>query len=254
MGGAMLRGWIKAGAVDITVFDPQPLPEAFKSISHHQNLSDFPSVTHDLDILVLAVKPQIMGNICSAVVPSLPKDVPVLSIAAGQSIASFQRYFSKTQPIIRAMPNTPAAIGQGITVACPSPCVSKEQKQNAENLLTCVGELLWSEDEKIMDTVTAVSGSGPAYVFYLIEALANAGKAAGLEEEFAMKLARQTVVGSAALAQTESATSAKTLRENVTSPNGTTQAALDVLRDGRFQNILDEAVAAATQRSKELSD
>lgn len=253
MGGGMLRGWLKAGLYEVDVFDPQPLPEEFKGINHHKSLSDFSSVAPHIGMLVLAVKPQIMADVCQSLAPNLPEDLPVLSIAAGQSISSFQERFSAAQPVIRAMPNTPASIGKGITVACASASVTPGQKHMAETLLATVGEVLWTAEEKDMDAVTAVSGSGPAYVFYFIEALAKAGEAAGLEAEFAMKLARQTVIGSAALADFESTTTARTLRENVTSPGGTTQAALEILMAGDFQNILNEAVRAATKRSEALS-
>lgn len=253
MGGAMLRGWREAGLRDVEIFDPHPLSEEFKDLGRHESLSDFSSLASHMDMLVLAVKPQVMKEVCKQLAPGLPEDLPVLSIAAGQGISSFQGYFSAGQPVIRAMPNTPAAIGKGITVACPSAGVTAGQKDIAERLLSAVGEVLWTANEGDMDAVTAVSGSGPAYVFYFMEALAKAGEAAGLEADFAMKLARRTVIGSAALADFESAVPAATLRENVTSPGGTTQAALEILMDGTFQDSLDKAVQAATKRSKELS-
>jgi pyrroline-5-carboxylate reductase len=151
------------------------------------------------------------------------------------------------------MPNTPAAIGKGITVACGTGNVNDTQRAIADNLLKAMGKVEWSNSESIMDAVTAVSGSGPAYVFYLIEALADAGMKSGLPADLSMKLARETVIGAAALADKETSLTASKLRENVTSPNGTTAAALSVLMNGDLQKLMDEAVAKATARGKELS-
>ena len=151
------------------------------------------------------------------------------------------------------MPNTPAAIGKGMTVACANTKVSAKQKSMTENLLDTLGVTDWLENETLFDAVTGLSGSGPAYIFYMIEAMAKAGTTLGLEPGFAMKLARQTVIGSAALAEREASLPASKLRENVTSPNGTTAAALSVLMDGKFQDIITTAIAKASARSKELS-
>ena len=182
----------------------------------------------------------------------IPNRTPILSIAAGQSLANFAAYFEPERPVIRAMPNTPAAIGKGMSVAIPNNHATEAHRRIAQNLLSAAGEFLWLESESQMDAVTAVSGSGPAYVFYLMEALAKAATEAGLPEDQAMILARQTVIGSAALAERD-ASPPGLLRRNVTSPGGTTEAALAVLMDGRFEEIMTKAVAAATARSKELS-
>lgn len=152
------------------------------------------------------------------------------------------------------MPNTPAAIGQGMSALFATKNVTDAQRTMATDLLSALGKTIWLDDEEQMNAVTAVSGSGPAYVFLLIEAMANAGEKAGLSPEQAMLLARQTVIGSAALAADEQNISASTLRKNVTSPGGTTEAALNVLMDGKFQDIMDKAIEAATNRSKELSN
>ncbi len=260
MGGAMLRGWLSARIANkIYTLDPQGLPPEFESytedtITHFKNAAQFSEAQPNTDVFVIALKPQIMDTACKSIASTIPESALVLSIAAGQTIAAFEKRFSETQPIIRAMPNTPAAIGKGITVAAASRHVTTEQKEQAEIILKSVGLVEWVDEESLLDPVTAVSGSGPAYIFLMIEAMAEAGEAAGLTPDFAMKLARQTVIGSAALAETESNTAASTLRENVTSPGGTTEAALKVLMNGKFQNILNKAIAAATARSKELSN
>ncbi|PZQ45538.1 MAG: pyrroline-5-carboxylate reductase, partial [Micavibrio aeruginosavorus] len=164
-----------------------------------------------------------------------------------------RKRFGEQQPIVRAMPNTPASIGKGMSVAGAAHGTSEDIMLTAHKLLSALGLVEWVKDEGLLDPVTAVSGSGPAYVFYLIEALAEAGLQAGLDKDFAMTLARQTVVGAAALAEHDAEIPAHRLRENVTSPNGTTAAALSVLMDGRLQDVMNEAVAAATKRGKELS-
>lgn len=205
------------------------------------------------DIFILAVKPQIMNEVCQTLKDKISKETLVLSIAAGQKIRNFERHFGPDQPVIRVMPNTPAAIGQGISVAVANGNVSSEQREIASTLLNSIGFVEWVENESLMDAVTALSGSGPAYVFHLIEAMAKAGVETGLSPNFAMKLARQTVIGSAALAAAEADTTAEQLRKNVTSPGGTTAAALDILMNGEMQDVFNRALAAATARSKELS-
>ncbi len=250
MGGAMLRGWLDAGIKHVDVLEPHALPVTDPRITHHADVS---TLNGPWDMIVVAVKPQVMKEVCEKLSTKLSAATPVLSIAAGQKIAAFQTYFAPAQPVIRTMPNTPAAIGKGMIVACPSPQITAQQRAIADALLHNLGTTLWTNDESDMDAVTAVSGSGPAYVFYLIEALSEAGRKAGLSDEMASVLARQTVIGSAALAETDAELSAARLRENVTSPGGTTEAALRVLMDGRWQEILTSAIVAATNRSKELA-
>jgi pyrroline-5-carboxylate reductase len=257
MGSAMVRAWLSSGvASHIYILDPNGLPPEWighNDVTYCGNEPIFLGHLEESDILVIAIKPQTMNDFCASIKTHLPRMFPVLSIAAGQTIASFQNHFGSAQPIIRAMPNTPASIGKGMTVACGSANADEKDIQAAHDLLSTLGLIEWLEDESRLDAVTAVSGSGPAYVFYLIEALADAGIKSGLFPDLAMKLARQTVIGAAALAEQEEMTPASVLRENVTSPGGTTAAALSVLMDGKFQKILDEAVAKATARSKELS-
>ncbi|MDB5490642.1 MAG: proC [Micavibrio sp.] len=247
MGSAMVRGWVASKVADtIYVIEPSGLPGDL------QNMAEVELVEQTLpsDIIVLAVKPQMMDAVCRTLAPGT---ATILSIAAGQKIANFEKYFGDTHPVIRAMPNTPAAIGEGMTVAVANKNVTPGIRNIADRLLRATGRVEWIDDETLMDAVTALSGSGPAYVFYLIEVLAKAGEASGLAPVFAMSLARQTVIGSAALAGYDAETPAETLRQNVTSPGGTTEAALNVLMDGRMQDLFSEALNAATSRSKELS-
>lgn len=259
MGSALIEGWQQADLLKrVDILDPELNQEViqkrftnFQSLFHVKRTADLSYA--DSDLLILAVKPQIMDQICTSLSDSLPADLPLLSIAAGKEINYFQKNLHDSQPIIRSMPNTPAAIGEGITALYATENVTNVQKDMADTLMSAVGKTLWVEDENLMDSVTAVSGSGPAYVFYLIEALASAGQKVGLSEDQAMQLARQTIIGAAALAKEETDTPAATLRQNVTSKGGTTEAALEVLMNGDFQGIMDKAVAAATQRGKDLS-
>jgi pyrroline-5-carboxylate reductase len=259
MGSALLRGWLASGQVKhVYVLDPGGLPEEFEDqapahITFYDKAEMFAGARPPASIFVIAVKPQIMDDVCNTIKKAVPADALVLSIAAGQTISKFESYFGTHQPVIRSMPNTPAAVAKGITVGCPNAHVSAEQKTRADNLLKAVGQVEWVKDEELLDAVTAVSGSGPAYVFLLIEALAAAGVKSGLDTAFAMKLARQTIIGSAALAEADPLP-AETLRKNVTSPGGTTAAALDVLMsDEGMQPLFDKAIAAATARSKQLA-
>lgn len=257
MGGAMLRGWLESDInARYVVVEPNGEPDFIKSeprVTYANNPKDIVDNMLKSNVFVLAVKPQLMKDICEGLKPVICPNCLILSIAAGQTIANFETYFSPEQPIIRVMPNTPAAIGKGMSVAVANAKASEEQKSLTTELLQTSGKVEWVEDEALMNAVTAVSGSGPAYIFYLIEAMANAGEKAGLDADKAMTLARQTVIGSAALAETDADTPASTLRENVTSPGGTTAAALDVLMDGRMQEVFDEALLAARDRGEELS-
>jgi pyrroline-5-carboxylate reductase len=252
MGTALLRGWLASGMKAVFhVVEPYGLPQEFAGVSlvhHHKTAGEAPAS----DVYILAVKPQMMDEACRAL--KAPKDSLILSIAAGQTIPAFEARFGTAQPIIRTMPNTPAAIGKGITVAVANAHVKAAQKDMATQLLHATGQVEWADNETLMDAVTAVSGSGPAYVFLLIEAMGAAGVKAGLPADLAMKLARQTVIGAAALAEADQDVDAATLRKNVTSPGGTTEAALKVLmRDGGMQALMDEAVLAAERRGKELA-
>ncbi len=252
MGGAMLAGWLKGGLPpsSVWVLDPHP-SDWLKGTGVHLNdgLPDSPAVA------IVAVKPQMMGEALPGLRALGNSTTLFLSIAAGTPISAFEAAFGAQSPIIRGMPNTPAAVGRGITAIVGNPHVGEAGMDMAEALLSAVGQVARIETEEQMDAVTGVSGSGPAYVFHLIETLAAAGVAQGLPEDLAMQLAKATVAGAGALAEGTDETPTQ-LRINVTSPNGTTQAALNVLMDADsgFPALLPRAVEAATKRSKELAN
>ena len=250
MGGAMLEGWLKGGLSPEAVWVIDPAPSDWvKAQGVHLN----EGLPNDPAVMVVAVKPQMMGDALSQVTAKGGGETVVLSIAAGTTIARFEAAFGADTPVIRAMPNTPAAIGRGITALIGNARVSEARMAQAETLLRAVGKTVRIETEDQMDAVTAVSGSGPAYVFHLIETLAAAGAAEGLPAELAMDLALTTVAGAGALAEA-SDDSPSQLRINVTSPGGTTQAALEVLMDESqgFPALLKRAVHAAADRGREL--
>lgn len=256
MGSAMLEGWLRNGleASRVLVFDPAPPPEAASLITkHHISHNPESATIGDAEIIIIAVKPQVMENVLPAIAPLKSSRPLVLSVAAGKTIASFERHFGTDAAIIRAMPNTPAAVGRGITAIVGNAHVSAAQKRMAEALLAAVGEVVSVAREELIDAVTALSGSGPAYVFHLVECMAAAGAKLGLAPELAMQLARATVAGSGELMR-QSGIDAATLRQNVTSPKGTTHAALEVLMapDGLAQ-LMERAMAAAETRSRELA-
>ena len=252
MGSAMLSGWLAQGldAEQVAVIEPHPSDETRGFVARGVKLNPDTSNIR-ADVLVLAVKPQMFREAGPQLKSLVGPSTLVTSIMAGTTIAGITGICGGK--VIRAMPNTPAAIGRSITVAVAANGVSPEQRAVADALLRATGAVEWVEDEALMDAVTAVSGSGPAYVFLLAEELARAGVAAGLPEALATKLARHTVSGSGELLHRSDLDSA-TLRQNVTSPGGTTAAALEVLMgpDG-FQPLLTRAIAAATKRSKELA-
>ncbi len=253
MGQALLAGWLKQKLdYNITVVQPSPLPPTFPQAGY--NCIPKLNYKKTFDIIVFAVKPQILDEVAAGYVDAVHDASIVVSIAAGKKIATFERIFGDKQPVIRAMPNTPAAVGKGITAFSANNVTSQDACKTVSNLFTPCGETLWLATEQEMDAVTAISGSGPAYIFYFIESFTAAAESLGLSKEKAIKLARQTVIGAAALAESEADISAKTLRENVTSPGGTTQAALSILMDGSMDDILKHAVSAAKNRSRELSN
>lgn len=253
MGSALLRGWLQEFRnLHITIIEPSPV-RTEKNIVHLTSAAEL-ETGFNPDITVLAVKPQMMDEACATLKEKLAPASPLLSIAAGKPLSYFKTIFGDTRPVIRSMPNTPAAIGHGVTVACASANVGADTKQLATSLLKAVGLVEWIENESLMDAVTAVSGSGPAYIFLLIEELSAAGVTAGLPADLAMTLARQTVIGSARLAEFEENLPASQLRQNVTSPGGTTAAALEVLmgNDG-LKQLMEKAVSAAANRGRELA-
>lgn len=257
MGGAMLEGWLQRGvpAEQVIVIDPSPAAEV-KALIDQRGLSHNPALDNIDDraaVLIIAVKPQIMDEVLPTLQPLVAHNPLIISVAAGKTTTFFEKAFGGDRAIIRAMPNTPAAVGRGITAMVPNGNVSAAQADLAEELLSAVGEVVRIDNESLMDVVTAVSGSGPAYVFYLTECLAAAGAKAGLPEDLAMRLAAATVSGAGELMRV-TGTPPSTLRENVTSPGGTTAAALAVLMsaDG-LRLVMDSAVAAAASRSSELA-
>ena len=259
MGRALLGGWLARGvaAAQIAVVEPTAGAARAARAAHGVTVVSDPD---GLDagfapgVVVIAVKPQVMDDVVPAYRRFVGPDVVFLSIAAGKTIGAIERHLGAGAAIVRAMPNMPAAVGRGISVLCANRRATADQRAACETLAAAVGEALWIDDETLLDVVTAVSGSGPAYVFLLIECLAAAGADAGLPAELAMRLARATVCGAGALAD-GSDEPAGALRRNVTSPGGTTEAALEVLMAGDgLEPLLGRAVAAAARRSRELAD
>jgi pyrroline-5-carboxylate reductase len=255
MGAALLKGWLDSGMVEaIDVIEPGRPADDLRNhpaVSVHTDIGTVEAGSRH-DAVILAVKPQIMDAAVPAYAGWAGRSL-FLSIAAGKTLGYFERHLGPAAAVVRAMPNTPAAVGRGITVAVPNALVVQEQRVLADRLLKAVGDVAWVEDEGLIDAVTAVSGGGPAYVFLLIEVLAQAGIAAGLPEELAKRLARATVSGSGELARL-SQEPAHVLRQNVTSPGGTTLAALTILMGEQgIAPIFERAIAAATARSRELA-
>jgi pyrroline-5-carboxylate reductase len=253
MGGAMLSGWLAQGldANRVAALEPYPSDEIKALAARGVRLNPAPGDVGAVAAMMIALKPQMFREAGAALKPFIAPDTLVVSIMAGITIAALHEVCGGN--VVRAMPNAPAAIGRGITVAVADRKVSAAQRGIADALLRAIGSVEWTGDETLMDAVTAVSGSGPAYVFLLAEELARAGVEAGLPPELATKLARETVAGSGELLRRSELSSA-TLRENVTSPGGTTVAALEVLMGPNgMQSLLTRAVAAATSRSRELA-
>jgi len=254
MGGALLEGWIALGVdpARIVVMEPQPAA-SIKALSARGLRINPDAASISPDAIVIAVKPQVAPGIMPNVARLMSPSTIVVSIMAGRTIAFLADALPRDAAVIRGMPNTPASIGRGITVAVPNSRVTAAQRQLADALLTATGAVEWIGDEALMNAVTAVSGSGPAYVFLLAESLARAGEKVGLPAELAARLARVTVAGSGELLH-RSPIDAVTLRHNVTSPGGTTAAALEVLMapDG-LDLLMERAIAAATRRGHELA-
>ncbi len=258
MGTALLRGWGTDQGMRLSVIDPRPLPadlSPFVSWSG-TTFTDLPQNAR-FDMIVLAVKPQQIDSVLDDLSQALSPTTAVLSIAAGRTISGIARHFPAGQVIIRAMPNLPAAIGQGITAAFTPKNSSPTQKELAGRLLAAAGTVVWVDTEEMIDAVTALSGSGPAYLFLLVDVLAQAGVMLGLSPDLAMRLARTMVTGSAALLAERPELSARDLRDQVTSPGGTTSAALDVLLGSNentapLQTLFNTALSAAKRRAEEL--
>lgn len=257
MGGALLSGWLDKGLSPAQVFvcEPQPAGDiaalfAAKGIALNAPVRDI-AVARPAVVLI-AIKPQVMGDVLPELALLTHPETLFISIAAGTNLHRLKELLGAEVHAVRAMPNTPAAVGRGITVACANDRVTTTQREIAHELLAAVGEVDWIASEAQIDAVTAISGSGPAYVFYMVECLAAAGEALGLDPELAMKLARETVGGSGEMLH-RSPDPVSQLRANVTSPGGTTAAALDILMgEGGLSPLMRRAALAARDRAREL--
>ena len=257
MGGALLSGWMARGLdpARVIVVDPATPPEVKAIIDRHRIRHEpaAPKLDATPGVLLMAVKPQMMDAVFAPLAAMAGPRTVVVSIAAGRTIASFEKHLARGVAVIRTMPNTPAAIGRGITVCTGNAAAGQRERALCEALLSAVGEVGWVEDEALIDAVTAVSGSGPAYVFLLVEAMAAAGVKAGLDPELSMRLARATVSGSGELLR-QSDLEPAVLRQNVTSPGGTTAAALGVLMAAEgLEALMTRAVEEAARRGRELA-
>ncbi len=253
MGQAFYHGWINSDLSHVTIYDPLVTDiELRDGDVHITEPEDIPAA----DIYMFAVKPQMLRQVfedCSEAFKVVPQEALIISIAAGIPASTFAALFGTKQPIIRTMPNTPALVQRGVTVGYANVRVSPEQKDLADALLSSVGDMYWIEKEDLMHTVTAVSGSGPAYAFLLAEVMGEVGKELGLPEDLSMLIARRTLIGSGALMDHDENIGAAELRANVTSPGGTTEAALSILMDeGELKDLMKRALENAVERSKQL--
>ena len=255
MGGAMLRGWLALGVSGsrITVVDPNPSAD-LQRLCHDQEIRLNPVSIAPVDTLVLAIKPQTLEGAAQTLAAWSGPDTLLVSVLAGKTVKDLAERFPEAAAIIRAMPNLPASVGRGITGVASGHPLSASQKARVDQWLGAVGQVEWLDREDEIDIVTAVSGSGPAYVFLLAEALGRAAEKAGLPADLAGRLARATVEGAGELMYRNPDTATDVLRQNVTSPGGTTAAALDVLMAERgLQPLMNDAVAAALRRARELA-
>ncbi len=251
MGGALLKGWIEAGIGAITVVEPKP-NAALRRLAGVTFLKSIEDVASRQSACVVALKPQVLKTEAARLKPIADGGALMISIAAGTTIKSLAKAWGRKARIVRAMPNLPGAIGKGISGLYAGPGTIAKDKTLAQSLLAALGQTVWVGREELIDSVTAVSGSGPAYVFLLVESLAAAGEAEGLPRDVAAQLARATITGAGALLETETRSAAQ-LRAGVASPGGTTEAALKVLMaKGAMAKLLARAVAAANKRAREL--
>ena len=255
MATALVAGLRNArpGRMEVRVADPSD--EARKRMMREHGIEAFKSgrdAVADADVIVLAVKPQFMAAVLADLAPVIEEGQLILSIAAGTTVENIQAAFGPECPVIRAMPNTPALIGHGICGLYASAHCRPHHREQAERIMRAAGEVVWIDDENLMDVITAVSGSGPAYFFLLTEALAKAGSELGLDDSDALRLAVHTAEGAGAMLA-RSGDSPAVLRQRVTSPNGTTQAAIESLEARGFVELVREAVVAATNRGRQLA-
>lgn len=258
MGGAMLSGWLAGGLSGAQVYlrDPNPPAEMAKLVAEQGlrlNFSVADIAAQSPRVVILAVKPQIMETVLPDLVPLVQPGTLFLSIAAGVGLSRLEEMLGGGAAIVRTMPNTPASVGKGITAAIGNEWITEEDRALCDALLSAIGSVVWLSQESEMDAVTALSGSGPAYVFALVETMAAAGEQLGLDPVLAKQLARETVAGAGAMLSAMP-DDASVLRQNVTSPGGTTAAALDVLLgDEGLWQLMRTAMNAARARSRELS-
>jgi len=251
MAQAIANGLDKTQFKAIKAADPYPINTPLPNWL--EITIDNKQACRDADCIVLAVKPQVIGTVCKEISQFIAPDTLIISIAAGTPLPTLEKFFTPHQPIVRCMPNTPAMINQGASALVANPHANSTHKALAQQLFEGVGITEWLEKEELIDAVTALSGSGPAYVFLFLEALINAAQELGLPINLAKKFALKTVGGACQLA-TQSEDSIATLRKNVTSPGGTTAAALGILEELDFKSIINKAMVAATNRAKELGN
>jgi pyrroline-5-carboxylate reductase len=254
MAASLIGGLLAKGLAPASLCASDPGAAQREAVASQYGITLFAAnadAVTDADIVVLAVKPQVMQQVCQDLATHLRDDQLIVSIAAGISCASLCRWLG-SRKVVRCMPNTPALLRQGISGLYANPEVSTEQRQQAQELLSAVGAVLWLQDEQLIDAVTAVSGSGPAYFFLLMEAMIDAGEALGLPRQTASMLTLHTALGAARMAL-ESDVEASELRRRVTSPNGTTEAAIRTFQTGGLQALVQQALDAAARRSAELA-
>ncbi len=265
MGSALLKGWLDAGLSPDAVYIIDPMlaesterSDVFRQIKVKNIVAEAASLPSGLKArtILVAIKPQMMSVVLPTLIPIMGDATFLVSVAAGTTIANFETYLGSGVQVIRTMPNTPAAVGAGMTGLVAKDNVGAAERKVAETLMEAAGETVWVDREELINVVTAVSGSGPAYIFHMVECLSAAAENEGLPREVAEKLARQTIVGAGALLSADPGTDVFTLRERVTSPKGTTAAGLDALMgvDHGLGGLIRETVRAARKRSEELSD
>ncbi len=255
MGGAMHRGWLEENfPADYHIISPSQNNETINNTHYYNDITQerTQKAIMSCDVVLLCVKPQVMQDVCNSYKPYINHESLIISVAAGITLNTYESIFSKKQAIIRAMPNTPCSIGKGVTGIVANDHCEKSHVDRAMTLLGVSGDVHLVDSDDAIDRLSAISGSGPAYVFYLVELLTQAGVHNGIPPELAETLARSTVIGASSLLESDLKLSAAALRRNVTSPAGTTEAALNHLMDGRIQEVFDDALAAAIARAKEL--
>ena len=256
MGRALLTNWAQSPHInaEFTVYKPSPLPASLqnKSNIHYTSQVETDNIP-PYDIIIFCVSPQIMSDVIRQYTPLISPHTLLMTIAAGLRMEWYEDKFLPTQPVIRTMPNTPVAVGHGMTIGFPNQNVTEDMRAHAETLFRATGKFEWMEKEEHINIATAICGSGPAYLFYFVESMTRAGINIGLPEDLSLRLATETVIGSCKLLEEDRESSIQTLRENVTSKGGGTEAALNVMMDGRWDDLFTEVMYAAKKRYAELA-